>query len=113
MMSELFVLAQATQPAPSGLELFLRQFFPIILLLGVFWWWMARARRKERQQYEEMLRSLKRNDRVVTIGGIIGTVVETRDNEVVLKVDEANNVKIRFARSAIKEVIREPAAAKS
>ncbi|MBP9025652.1 MAG: preprotein translocase subunit YajC [Phycisphaerae bacterium] len=85
----------------------LRQFLPLILIIGVFWWWMSRSRRREQQRYQDMLRNLKRNDRVQTIGGIIGTVVDTRDDEVVLKVDETNNVKMRFVRSAIKDVMRE------
>jgi len=114
MTDALFSLAQATQPtqpgqgpAPSGWEVFLRQMLPIFLLVAVLWWWMSRSRRKERQSFENLLNSLKRNDRVQTVGGMLGTVVEVRGQEVVLKVDEANNVKIRFNRSAIKEVIRE------
>jgi len=109
MTAWLSLLAQTTQPVgPSGTEVLLRNFLPLFLVIGVFWWWMSRARRKERQRFEDMLKSLKRNDRVQTIGGIFGTVVEARGDEVILKVDEANNVKIRFSRSAIKEVLREP-----
>lgn len=110
MIDLLLTLAQTTQPTgapPSGTEMLLRQFLPLILIIGVFWWWMSRSRRREQQRYQEMLRNLKRNDRVQTIGGIIGTVVDTRDDEVVLKVDETNNVKMRFVRSAIKDVMRE------
>jgi preprotein translocase subunit YajC len=111
-MTELYVwLAQAaptTQAAPSsGAELFLKNIFPLILIVGVFWWIMSRGRRKERQRYEQMLSGLKKNDRVQTLGGILGTVVEVRGDEVVLKVDEANNVKIHFSRSAVKDVLRE------
>ena len=112
MMNWLITLAQATsQPAgarPSGTEVFLRQFLPLFLIIGVFWWWMSRSRRKERRRFQEMLDNLKRNDRVQTIGGIIGTVVESRGDEVVVKVDESSNVKLRFSRGAIKEVVREP-----
>jgi preprotein translocase subunit YajC len=114
MTNVLALLAQASQPAqpgqgtpPSGIELFLKQWFPILLLIGVFWWWMSRSRSKERQTFENMLNSLKRNDRVQTIGGLLGTVVEVRGNEVILKVDEASNVKMHFNRSAIKEVLRD------
>ncbi len=108
------LLAQATtqatsQPAPSGIEIFLKQWFPLILIVGVFWFLMSRGRSKERQKYEQMLNSLKRNDRVQTIGGIIGTVVDVREGEVVLKVDEGSNVKMRFNRSAIKDVLAESA----
>ncbi len=110
-MSDLLViLAQATQPigpGGSGTEIFIRQFLPLFLIIGVFWWWMSRSRRRERQRFEDMLKSLKRNDRVQTIGGILGTVVEAREDEVILKVDEATNTKIRVVRGAIKEVTRE------
>ena len=54
-----------------------------------------------------MLDNLKRGDRVQTIGGIIGTVVEARETEVVVKVDETNNTKIRFARKAITRVLED------
>ncbi len=106
-MTELYVLlaqaTTATRPAPpSGAEFFLKNLFPIVLIIGVFWWIMSRGRTKEKRRYEQMLNSLKRNDRVITIGGVIGTVVDTREDEVVLKVDEASNVKMRFSRTAIK-----------
>lgn len=48
-----------------------------------------------------MVASLQRNDRVRTIGGILGTVVDVRDDEIVLKVDESNNTKIRISPNAI------------
>lgn len=104
------LLAQTTKPAatpppPSGFEAFFTQIFPFILLIGVFWWLLSRGRKKEQQKYELMLKALKRNDRVLTIGGIMGTVVDVRENEVVLKVDETSNVKMRFLRSAIKDVL--------
>ncbi len=105
----LTILAQATTaPAPGpgqrppdmfGLML------PLILALGVFYFFMIRGQRKERQKHAEMLANLKRNDRIQTIGGILGTVVDVRDQEVIVKVDETNNVKMRFNRAAIKEVL--------
>jgi preprotein translocase subunit YajC len=54
-----------------------------------------------------MLSELKKGDRVQTIGGILGTVVEARDTEILVKVDESSNAKIRFSRSAIHRVIEE------
>lgn len=113
-MIEVFdLLAQPTTapaaptPGPSGSEMFIKQILPLFLIIGVFWWIMSRGRSKERRRYQEMLGSLKRNDRVQTVGGIIGTVVDVRDDEVVLKVDETSNVKMRFNRTAIKEVLRD------
>ena len=100
--------APTSQPAAPGPTDFLRSpLIPLILVIVVFWWVMSRGRNKERQRYDQMLGSLKKNDRVQTLGGILGTVVDVRDNEVILKVDEASNVKMRFNRTAIKEVLRD------
>jgi preprotein translocase subunit YajC len=48
-----------------------------------------------------MIQSLAKNDRIQTIGGIIGTVVDIKDDEITLKIDESNNTKIKIIRSAI------------
>ncbi|MBK9118430.1 MAG: preprotein translocase subunit YajC [Phycisphaerales bacterium] len=113
MIAWFTMLAQSdtgsAQPGASGTDMFLRMYLPLILIFVVFWWIMARGKSKERQRYEAMLNALKRNDKVQTISGIIGTVVEVRDSEVVLKVDETTNTKMRFNRYAIKEVIGESA----
>ena len=59
------------------------------------------------------INQLKRGDRIQTIGGILGTVVESREDEVIVKVDESSNTKIHFTRSAIHRVLDgEKAAAK-
>jgi preprotein translocase subunit YajC len=92
---------------PGGMEIFMRQFVPLILLLVVLWAIMIWPRQREQRRMQDMLSNLKRNDRVVTIGGVVGTVVDVRDDEVVLKVDESNNVKIKFLRSSIREVLRD------
>ena len=110
------LLADATSSAPAnqppgpgtgGAGIFSNPIIPLVLMIGVFWFIMSRGRNKERRKYEDMLNALKRNDRVQTIGGVIGTVVDVRDNEVVLKVDENSNTKMRFNRTAIKEVIQD------
>lgn len=73
----------------------------LIVVMVVFVFMMFRGPRKKQQEHRKMVQSLQKNDRVRTIGGIYGTVVETRDDEIVLKVDEANNTKIRVSHSAI------------
>jgi preprotein translocase subunit YajC len=109
MMSFVMLIAQATtQPAggppPAG-DSFMRVMFPLLLAFIVFYFLLFRGQRKDKQRHAHMLANLKRNDRVQTIGGILGTVVDTREHEVVLKVDESSNVKMRFNRAAIKEVL--------
>ena len=111
MIDLCLLLAQTatTQPAGGGgappQDSFLRFMLPMLLALGVFYFFLFRGQKKERQKVQDMLGNLKRNDRVQTVGGVLGTVVDVRETEVVLKVDEANNVKMRFSRGAIKEVL--------
>ncbi len=75
-------------------------FFLAMMLMSVF------SGRKEKKRRAEMLGSLKRHDRVQTIGGLIGSVAEVRDDEVVLKVDESTNTKVRVVRSAVQSVLK-------
>jgi preprotein translocase subunit YajC len=80
----------------------------LVVIFGVFAWLMltsSRSKRAEQKTRDDMLKNLKRNDRVMTAGGILGSVVEVRDDEVVLKVDESSNTKIKFSRDAIRKVL--------
>jgi len=72
-----------------------------IVLLYVF---MGRGRRKQEAKRKEMLSSLKKGDKVVTIGGIMGTIMDARPEEITVKVDETNNVRMKFARWAVRGV---------
>lgn len=62
---------------------------------------LFRGPRKKQQQHKQMMQALSKSDRVQTIGGIIGTVVDIRDDEITLKIDESNNTKVKILRSAI------------
>jgi len=86
---------------PGGGNLFGSPLVLIVLMMVVFYFMLFRAPRKRDQQQRQMVEALEKNDKVRTIGGIFGTVVEVRGDEVVLKVDESNNTKIRVASSAI------------
>lgn len=110
MQSFIALIGQATSvPAagskPPTTDPFWGLIVPMGLVMITLYYFMYRGQKKDRDKHDKMLGALKRNDRVITIGGILGSVVEVRDNEVVLKVDESNNTKMRFARSAIKEVL--------
>ncbi len=93
-----------TQPAPNAQtrpNSFLYQSLPLIVLFVLIYFLMFRGPRKKQQQQKQMIQSLKKNDRVRTIGGIIGTIVEVKDDEIILKIDESNNTKIRVVPNAI------------
>jgi len=76
----------------------------MVAVMALLWWWMGRGRRKEQQKHKEMLNTLKKGDKVTSIGGIIGTVIDVKDKEVVVKVDESSNTRMKFLRSAIRNV---------
>jgi preprotein translocase subunit YajC len=77
----------------------------IVILVVYLFLFMYRGPRKKQQEHQKMVSSLKKNDRVRTIGGIYGTVLDVRDDEIVLKVDESSNTKIRVIPSAIATVL--------
>ena len=83
---------------------------PFGLIILVFYFLIIRPQNKKQKDTQAMLSSIKKNDRVVTIGGMRGTVQAVRDDAIVLKVDE--DVKIEFNKSAIASVIR-PQASKN
>lgn len=100
--------APSTQPTPGPLfQFFQSPMMPLLLGIAVLYIFMFRNKGNEKKQREQMLANLKRGDRVQTIGGILGTVVEARESDVLLKVDESSNTKMRFARSAIHRVLEE------
>ncbi len=108
---ERLTLLVAQQTPPSG-GAGAMSLFPFALALGLlaFMILSSRSQRKrEKRQREEMHAKLTKNDRVLTIGGIIGTVMSVRDNEVILKVDETTNTKMTFLKSAIQRTMDEPA----
>ena len=104
-------LAQAKPAAPGGGGfgdlLHSPMFVPMIVLFGVMYFVMILPKRKQDKQRQTMLKEMKRGDEVQTIGGIIGKVVEAREDKVLVKVDESSNTKIWFARSAIARVATE------
>ncbi|UCC23156.1 MAG: preprotein translocase subunit YajC [Planctomycetota bacterium] len=91
--------APASRPVPQRSPWM--QMAPFILIFVVMYLLLFRGPRKKQQQHKQMVQSLQKNDRVRTIGGIIGTVVNIKDDEVTLKVDESNNTKLTIASSAI------------
>jgi len=72
---------------------------PVVMIFMVVM--MFSAPRKQKKERKKLEQSLEKNDRVLTIGGIYGTIVDIKDEEVTLKVDESNNTKIKITRTAI------------
>jgi preprotein translocase subunit YajC len=82
-------------------------FLILLVIMVVMIVFTSFAGRKQKKQREMLLSGVKRGDRVVTTAGVIGTVAELYDTEMVLRVDEASNTRIRFQRSALSNILRE------
>ncbi|MHC4111209.1 MAG: preprotein translocase subunit YajC [Planctomycetota bacterium] len=83
-----------TLPAQKKTQKPLIPFWVLIPLMLVVVFMLFRGPQKQKQQRKQLVQSLKKNDRVQTIGGIIGTIVNIKGDEVTLKIDESNNTKI-------------------
>lgn len=104
----LWLLAENDATAPKGGSgTGIHPIVIIMLLIAVFYLIIIRPESKKRKAQQAQLEALKKNDRVVTIGGIYGTVasVNREADEVVLKIDEASGVKIRVSVTAISRLV--------
>ena len=81
----------------------------LLLIFVVMWFFMIRPQRKQQKELQKFRDSLKKGDKVVTIGGIYGTVVELKDKSVLIEVDK--DVKIRVDRNALQGDFSESEAA--
>ncbi|HKM74065.1 MAG TPA: preprotein translocase subunit YajC [Stellaceae bacterium] len=83
------------------------QFLPLVLIFVVFYFLLIRPQQRKAKDHGVMLDALRRGDRVVTGGGIIGTVARA-DNPEEVTVDIAEGVRIRVVRSTITSVVAKP-----
>jgi len=100
--------APTSQPIPwwAGIRSIPLPFLliPIFALMLIV---QMRNKKRTETAQKERLNAIKRGDRVQTIGGIIGNVVQAEESRILIKVDESNNTKIWFARSAVGRVLGE------
>jgi preprotein translocase subunit YajC len=90
------VVTRTREQNPLGSWLWI---YVALMLVMVFVFF--RGPQKQKQQRKKLVQSLQKNDRVQTVGGILGTVVDIKGDEITLKVDESNNTKIKVVSSAI------------
>lgn len=103
----MFVTPAYAQAAAGGGGGGIEAFLPLILIFVVFYFLLIRPQQKKMKDHKAMLTSIRRGDKVVTGGGIIGTVSKVvDDNEVVVEV--ADEVKVRVQRSLISAVLSKP-----
>ncbi len=103
LLNSLLLQAGEAAPLTGGLGMFL----PLILIIGIMYIFMIRPQNKKQKELQKMLDSLEKGDKVITIGGIHGSIssVKKESNTVVVKVDD--NTKIEFNRTAIATVVNQ------
>lgn len=88
-----FILAQQTSSQGIGL------FLPFILVIGIFYFLIIRPTRQRQKSLEDLINGLKNGDKVITNGGLFGTIAKVKDSTFVLKV--ADQVKVEISKNAI------------
>jgi preprotein translocase subunit YajC len=78
-------------------------FLPFIAIIAIFYFLIIRPQNKKQKETQKMLSALKKGDRIVTIGGIHGTIQKVKEQSVVVKVDD--NTSIEFNRSAVSAIV--------
>ena len=78
-------------------------FFPLIVIFVIFYFFLIRPQQKKSKEHQNMVNALKKDDKIITSGGIYGTVVSVKGEVVEVKI--AENVKVMVAKTAISTVI--------
>ncbi len=102
--------AQAPGGGLAGLSAQALQFAPIAVIFVVFYVLFFRPQQQKQKQTRTMLAALRRGDRVVTAGGIVGTVQRVRDGAAEIEVEIAPNVRVTVLRDTISSVVNPKAA---
>ena len=79
--------------------------FLLLVVIGGMIIFSMFSSRKQKKQREQMLGAITKSDRVQTIGGIIGSVIEVKSDTVIVQIDDGNKVRMTFSRSAIQQVL--------
>ncbi len=103
-MPFMFAWMQGPTPAGGGGSV-TNLLFMVGFMFFIFYFIVIRPQRQRERDRVEMLSKIKKNDHVLTTGGIYGTVMNVKDDEVALRIDDQGNVRVRFARSSIVGVV--------
>ena len=99
----------AAAAAPSGGTSFFIQTIPLVLVFIIFWFLMIRPQQRRMREHQAQIAAVKKGDRVITGGGLIGKVVKVTDTEV--EIDLGQNVRVTAVKSTLTQVV-DPTSAK-
>lgn len=101
-MNSLLTLMAADPAAGAGTASMMTTIITFVLIILIFYFLIIRPQKKKDKETKAMLAAMKKGDKVVTIGGIHGTVVSVKDQTVIIKVDDS--ARIEFSKNAISTV---------
>lgn len=102
-MFENIAYAQGEGGQPGGFDLFSSMIMPFIFIFGIFYFLLIRPQQQQRKRHMLRISQLKKGDKVITAGGIHGSIIGTKDTIAVVKI--ADNVKIEVQKSTISAVL--------
>ena len=97
-------ISEAMAQSAGGGSGFLIQIAPLVLIFAVFYFLLIRPQQKKMKDHRSMVESLSKGDKVVTAGGLLGTISKIEDDRIA-SVEISENVKVQVVRSTITEVI--------
>lgn len=100
----MFTPAYAQSAASAGGSDLIIQLVPFLLIFVIMYFLILRPQQRRAREHQDMMKSIRRNDTVVTAGGIIGKVTKVVEESNELEVEIADNVRVRVLRSTVSEV---------
>ena len=101
-MRSLLLLAAEAEGQGNFMDSFL---VPLAIVFLIFYFLVIRPQGKEKREREAKLAGLKKHDKVITNAGIHGTVMSVDDDTMTLRVDDKNNIRMKFSRAAVWQVL--------
>ena len=102
----MFISPAYAQSAEGGAVGMVMQLAPLLLIFGVFYFLLIRPQQKKQKEHREMMSALKRGDRVITAGGIIGKVTTVKEGVDEVEVEIAKDVRVSVLRGTISDILK-------
>ena len=84
----------------------LMSFLPLLVIIVIMYFLLLRPQAKRQKEHRSMLEQLQKGDRILTAGGIVGTIAGIKENEGLLIVKIADNVKVELSRNSVSQVLK-------
>ncbi len=94
-----YAMGGAPQAQGEGAPSPIVSLMPLLLMFAIFYFLLIRPQQKKKKDLEKMISELKKNDEVITTGGIHGTIVNTKDKTFIVRIDD--NARIEVSKSAV------------